>query len=150
MAAGGHAVFEVAPDGTAGENVDAPMRELDWMVRLAAEIDRPVSFAFGEIDAASADYFADGIEQHIGGYRQLVLDLSQLEFFGTAGYGVLDRVRERCAGSAADWVLVPGPEVDRLLRLSGRRDTLPRAADIDAAMATLERRQTGWLSRNTA
>ena len=106
--------------------------------------------AFGEIDAASADYFADGIEQHIGGYRQLVLDLSQLEFFGTAGYGVLDRVRERCAGSAADWMLVPGPEVDRLLRLSGRRDTLPRAADIDTAMATLERRQTGWLSRNTA
>ncbi|HTY29500.1 MAG TPA: amidohydrolase family protein, partial [Mycobacterium sp.] len=37
-------VFEVAPAGTAGENMDGPMRELDWMVRLAAEIDRPVSF----------------------------------------------------------------------------------------------------------
>ncbi|HTY27909.1 MAG TPA: amidohydrolase family protein, partial [Mycobacterium sp.] len=44
MAAGGQAVFEVAPAGTAGESLDGPMRELDWMVRLAAEIDRPVSF----------------------------------------------------------------------------------------------------------
>ncbi|WP_328363542.1 amidohydrolase family protein [Mycobacterium sp. NBC_00419] len=44
MAAGGQAVFEVAPAGTAGESLDAPMRELDWMVRLAAEIDRPLSF----------------------------------------------------------------------------------------------------------
>ncbi|WP_199256079.1 N-acyl-D-amino-acid deacylase family protein [Mycolicibacterium mengxianglii] len=45
MAAGGQAVFEVAPQGTAGEDNEASMRELDWMTRLAAEIDRPVSFA---------------------------------------------------------------------------------------------------------
>jgi N-acyl-D-aspartate/D-glutamate deacylase len=44
MAAGGQAVFEVAPAGTAGESLDGPMKELDWMVRLAAEIDRPLSF----------------------------------------------------------------------------------------------------------
>lgn len=45
MAAGGQAVFEVAPDGTAGEHPDALLGEVDWMIRLAAEIDRPVSFA---------------------------------------------------------------------------------------------------------
>ncbi|MET0899475.1 MAG: amidohydrolase family protein [Mycobacterium sp.] len=45
MAAGGQAVFEVAPQGTAGEDNAASMRELDWMTRLAAEIQRPVSFA---------------------------------------------------------------------------------------------------------
>ena len=45
MAAGGRAVFEVAPQGTAGETpAEATMRELDWMTRLSAEIDRPVSF----------------------------------------------------------------------------------------------------------
>lgn len=52
MAAGGQAVFEVAPDGTAGENIEAPMRELDWMVRLAAEIDRPLSFAMVQTQTA--------------------------------------------------------------------------------------------------
>jgi N-acyl-D-amino-acid deacylase len=46
MAAGDRAVFEVAPQGAAGESpAEASMRELDWMTKLAAEIERPVSFA---------------------------------------------------------------------------------------------------------
>ena len=49
---GGQAVFEVAPAGTAGESLDGPMRELDWMIRLAAEIDRPVSFAMVQTQSA--------------------------------------------------------------------------------------------------
>jgi len=52
MAAGGRAVFELAPEGVAGEDILAPKRELAWMERLAAEIDRPVSFALIQIDAA--------------------------------------------------------------------------------------------------
>ena len=45
MAAGGRAVFEVAPQGTAGESpAEATMRELDWMAKLSAEIERPISF----------------------------------------------------------------------------------------------------------
>lgn len=53
MAAGGRAVFEVAPQGTAGESPDeACMRELDWMTALSDEIDRPVSFTL--IQAAHA------------------------------------------------------------------------------------------------
>ena len=45
MAAGGRAVFEVAPQGAAGETpAEATMRELDWMSEIADEIDRPVSF----------------------------------------------------------------------------------------------------------
>ncbi|HNP11794.1 MAG TPA: amidohydrolase family protein [Mycobacterium sp.] len=52
MAAGGQAVFEVAPAGTAGESLDGPLKELDWMVRLAAEIDRPLSFAMVQTQSA--------------------------------------------------------------------------------------------------
>jgi len=45
MAAGGRAVFEVAPQGTAGESpAEACMREIDWMTKLSDDIDRPVSF----------------------------------------------------------------------------------------------------------
>ena len=51
MAAGGHAVFELAPEGVAGEDILAPQRELAWMERLGGEIDRPVSFALIQIDA---------------------------------------------------------------------------------------------------
>ena len=52
MAAGGQAVFELAPQGVAGEDIVAPKKELDWMQRLGAEIDRPISFAMIQIDAA--------------------------------------------------------------------------------------------------
>ncbi len=45
MAAGGRAVFEVSPQGTAGESpAEATMREMDWMTQLGAEIERPVTF----------------------------------------------------------------------------------------------------------
>ena len=45
MAAGGQAVFELAPQGAAGEDIIGPKKELEWMRRLSGEIDRPVSFA---------------------------------------------------------------------------------------------------------
>src|ERR1700752_1209236 len=51
MAAGGQAVFELAPQGAAGEDIVAPKKELDWMRGLGAEIDRPVSFALIQVDA---------------------------------------------------------------------------------------------------
>ena len=51
MAAGGQAVFELAPQGSAGEDIVAPRKELEWMRRLGQEIDRPVSFAMIQVDA---------------------------------------------------------------------------------------------------
>ena len=51
MAAGGQAVFELAPQGAAGEDIVAPKKELEWMRRLGGEIDRPVSFALIQVDA---------------------------------------------------------------------------------------------------
>jgi len=51
MAAGGQAVFELAPQGAAGEDIVGPKRELEWMRRLGGEIDRPLSFALIQVDA---------------------------------------------------------------------------------------------------
>jgi N-acyl-D-amino-acid deacylase len=45
-------VFELAPLGAAGEEPDGVMGEVDWMRRLSAAIDRPVSFAMLQVDAA--------------------------------------------------------------------------------------------------
>jgi anti-anti-sigma factor len=99
--------------------------------------------AFGEIDAASAAGLSERIEEHLGGYRQLVLDLSRLEFFGTAGYSVLHRVHSRCARAGLDWVLVPGPEVERLLRVCDPDGIMPSAPNIVSAVAALARSHTG-------
>lgn len=50
-AAGGAAVFELAPQGAAGEDIVAPKKELEWMRRLGEEIDCALSFALIQVDA---------------------------------------------------------------------------------------------------
>ena len=51
MAAGGAAVFELAPQGAAGEDIVAPKKELEWMRRLGSELDCALSFALIQVDA---------------------------------------------------------------------------------------------------
>jgi N-acyl-D-aspartate/D-glutamate deacylase len=51
LKAAGSGVFELAPAGVMGEDMAAPEKEVDWMRRLSARIDRPVSFALLQIDA---------------------------------------------------------------------------------------------------
>jgi len=47
----GVGVFELAPAGALGEDLAAPEREMDWMRRLAAAIQRPVTFALNQNNA---------------------------------------------------------------------------------------------------
>lgn len=92
-----------------------------------------------DIDASTAPDLCARIQRHAAGYRQLVLDLSAVEFFGTAGYSLLQRMHARCAHAAVDWVLVAGPEVQRLLRVCDPEAIVPTAANIVSAVATLAR-----------
>jgi N-acyl-D-aspartate/D-glutamate deacylase len=48
----GQGIFECAAAGAAGEDIAAPLAELDWMRRLSSEISRPVTFAMVQVDAA--------------------------------------------------------------------------------------------------
>jgi N-acyl-D-amino-acid deacylase len=48
----GAGVFELAPLGSAGEDIIGPAKEVDWMCRLSAAIDRPVTFALLQVDPA--------------------------------------------------------------------------------------------------
>jgi N-acyl-D-amino-acid deacylase len=48
----GTGVFELAPVGAAGEDIIGPQKEVDWMRRLSAAIDRPVTFALLQVDSA--------------------------------------------------------------------------------------------------
>jgi N-acyl-D-aspartate/D-glutamate deacylase len=69
-AAGGRAVFELAPMGTAGEDLIAPHREIDWMRRLAAETGLPVSFSLLQVDAAPRlweEMLAESLRAHEAG-----------------------------------------------------------------------------------
>jgi N-acyl-D-aspartate/D-glutamate deacylase len=46
----GRGVFELAPAGALGEDLAAPEREMAWMRKLSAAIQRPVSFALTQND----------------------------------------------------------------------------------------------------
>jgi N-acyl-D-aspartate/D-glutamate deacylase len=50
LAAADAGVFELAPAGVMGEDLAAADREMDWMRRLADEIDRPITFALLQHD----------------------------------------------------------------------------------------------------
>jgi N-acyl-D-aspartate/D-glutamate deacylase len=45
-------IYELVPLGAVGEDLDAPMREVEMMARLAAHTGRPVTFALTQVDNA--------------------------------------------------------------------------------------------------
>ena len=49
--------------------------------------------------------------------NDLALDLTGVDFFGTAGFSALHTLNVRCAGAGVEWVLVPSNAVSRLMRI---------------------------------
>ncbi len=92
--------------------------------------------AHGELDAVNAQPLADFALQRAN--RALVLDLCDVEFFGTAGFSALHTLNVRCAAADIDWVIVPSAAVNRLLRVCDPDGTLPQAETIDAAVTALQ------------
>jgi N-acyl-D-amino-acid deacylase len=74
LAEAGTGVFELAPVGSAGELLLDAVKEVDWMRRLSAKIDRPVTYVLLQVDdepelwrsqlAASLDACAEGARLH--------------------------------------------------------------------------------------
>ncbi len=93
----------------------------------------------GDVDAATAPTLFERVQALLAGYHQLVLDLSEVAFFGTAGYSLLHRLETLARHAARDWVVVSGPEVQRLLRVCDPDRSFPVASNIVSAVATLAR-----------
>ncbi len=81
--------------------------------------------AQGEIDAANANQLTEYVEGFARQSGRVILDLSGLDFIGTAGFSALHRINVVCSAMGAQWVLVPGPAVRRLLRICDPDGTLP-------------------------
>ena len=63
--------------------------------------------AHGELDAANAQEFVDYALRHAAQIDRLVLDLTGVDFFGTAGFSALHTLNVRCAGEKIEWALAP-------------------------------------------
>lgn len=95
--------------------------------------------ATGEIDAANALALGRFVEAELDRTSRLVVDLRELTFFGTQGFSILHRINVMCSRHAVNWVVVPGVEVDRLLRICDPDACLPVAESLDEAIATATR-----------
>ena len=93
---------------------------------------RVVITAHGELDASNASQLADYVESCIAHATSVIVDLSSLEFFGTAGFSALHLINVRCAGANLRWAVVPGKAVSRLLRICDPDNTLPLVNSVGA------------------
>jgi anti-anti-sigma factor len=71
----------------------------------------------GEIDAANALSLGKFVEEDLDSTSRLIVDLRGLSFFGTQGFSILHRINVMCSRYAVNWVVIPGAEVDRVLRI---------------------------------
>ena len=90
----------------------------------------------GEVDATNSRELAGYVERQIVGSGRLVLDLTQVDFFGTAGFAALHNVNVVCARYGVEWVLVVAPLLRRLLTICDPDGLLPLedsvVKDVDA------------------
>jgi anti-anti-sigma factor len=94
-----------------------------------------VVMAHGGIDASNADTLTEYTLGHLTRCRGLILDLRDLDFFGTEGFSALHRVSVCCARAGIGWAVVPGEAVFRVLRIGDPQGMLPAASTLEAAMA---------------
>ena len=94
--------------------------------------------AIGELDATNARAFGRFVERHTGVSKQLVLDLSDLDFFGSEGFASLHYVSVHCARHDVDWLFIGGRIVQRIVAICDPDAELPLADDLGAALARLD------------
>ncbi|MDG4664211.1 STAS domain-containing protein [Mycobacterium sp. 236(2023)] len=94
--------------------------------------------AHGELDAANGITFVNYALRHSATTNWLVVDLSGLSFFSTAGFSALHTLNVRCVGEDIRWAVVPGKAVRRVLKICDPDSALPICADISDALTAVQ------------
>jgi anti-anti-sigma factor len=94
--------------------------------------------AHGHIDASNAKTLTEYTLGHLMQCGGLILDLRDLDFFGTEGFSALHRVSVCCAHAGIGWAMVPSEAVSRVLRIGDPQGLLPAASTVEAATVTIQ------------
>jgi anti-anti-sigma factor len=91
----------------------------------------------GEVDLETAAVVEEAVADGTEAARSplVVLDLSAVSFFGSAGIAAIVRAQERCARSGVGFAVVASTAVRRPLELVGLTQRLPLHATVDDAFA---------------
>jgi len=108
--------------------------------RIRAHADSSVSVLVvsGEIDAANAEELDENVHRYLGPGRALIVDMTYVDFLGLQGLRQLLGLDEHCRGVGAEWVLVVGHAVTRLLRVGDPDHVLPTAPSVTDALQRFE------------
>jgi anti-anti-sigma factor len=93
----------------------------DWLNATVVRIS-----ASGDIDASNTAELLDFVLRRGANCRNLILDLSDVTFFATAGFSALQTIDLRSSRASVSWTLVDGPAVSRVLSICDPERTLPR------------------------
>lgn len=92
--------------------------------------------AHGELDASNSTQLADYVRRCAPYSKRLLLDLREVDFFGTAAFSALHTINVRCASTDVQWAVVPSGAVSRLLRLCDPDNTLPMTDSLAVTLST--------------
>jgi anti-anti-sigma factor len=125
------------PDPSAAE---APQRcgRAEFSIRSLSPT-LSVITAAGEVDATNGRDLGRFVERHTTSATQLIVDLTGVRFFGSQGFSALHYMSVSCTRIDVDWVILPGREVRRLLRICDPNGELPLADSVESARARLDR-----------
>lgn len=92
----------------------------------------------GDVDATNRHALGRFVQLHTRVSKQLVLDLSAVDFFGSQGFTALYYASTHCARRDVDWMIVGGRAVLRILRICDPDGELPVVGDFSTALARLD------------
>ena len=83
----------------------------------------------GELDESSAGYVRNNLDEQLDAnyYRQIIIDLSGLEFMDSTGIGVLlGRYKKMQKRGIPIYISNPSKQIDRIFRMSALYDVMPK------------------------
>jgi anti-anti-sigma factor len=105
--------------------------------RLSGDV--AVIAAQGELDAANTDEFVEYTLRQAARCSHIILDLTGVDFFGSAGFAALHRVNHSCGAQDVDLIIVASPAVRRLLRICDPDAALPVTQNAPTAISAAHR-----------
>ena len=117
---------------SAGRGADSFEVDVNWKDRLVVLTVR------GTVDLVTAPQLAESISSAAGNQPSaVVVDLTDVEFFATAGMSVLVSAHARLTPSARFGVVAEGPATARPMKLVGVDEVVTVYATIDSAIVDL-------------
>lgn len=92
----------------------------------------------GDVDATNRQALGRFVARHTRVSKQLILDLTSVDFFGSQGFTALYYVSVQCARRDVDWMIAGGRTVRRILRICDPDGELPLIPDLEAALTRLD------------